>query len=62
MACCIVSQGCGLDPKIKVTSLFKNKNVFFKKDVGLFTAAKMLVFCSVVSETATLDSPWAQKS
>lgn len=28
MVCCIVSWGCGLDPKIKVISLFKNKKVF----------------------------------
>lgn len=62
MVCCIVSRGRGLDPKIKVISLFKNKKKSLKKDVGLFTAAKMLVFCSVVSDTATLDSPWAQKS
>lgn len=28
MVCCIVSRGRGLDPKIKVISLFKNKKVF----------------------------------
>lgn len=73
MVCCIVSRGCGLDPKIKVISLFKNKKkkVFFKKICRLIHSSKNVgfLFCSIRhcdvglslgTEILTDSSEWKQ--